>query len=34
LTGAETVWKNVLTKLGYSKDEINDFVSGPGFTAW
>ena len=26
LTGAETVWKNVLTKLGYSKDEINDFV--------
>ena len=34
LTGAETVWKNVLTKLGYSKDEINDFVSGSGFTAW
>ena len=34
LTGAETVWKNVLTKLGYSKDEINEFVSGSGFTAW
>ena len=34
LTGAETVWKNVLTKLGYSKDEINAFVSGSGFTAW
>ena len=34
LTGAEAVWKNVLTKLGYTKDEINEFVSGPGFTAW
>ena len=34
LTGAETVWKNVLAKLGYSQEEINDFVSGSGFTAW
>ena len=34
LTGTEAVWKNVLTKLGYTKDEINEFVSGPGFTAW
>ena len=34
LTGTEAVWKNVLIKLGYTKDEINDFVSGPGFTAW
>lgn len=34
LTGAEAVWKNVLTKLGYTHDEVNDFVAGPGFTAW
>ena len=34
LTGTEAVWKNVLIKLGYTKDEINEFVSGPGFTAW
>lgn len=34
VTGAETVWYNVLDKLGYSKKEINDFISGPGFMAW
>ena len=34
LTGAETVWQHVLEKLGYTQKEINDFVSGPGFTAW
>lgn len=34
ITGTETVWYNVLHKLGYSKNEINDFISGPGFMAW
>ena len=34
LTGAETVWYNVLKKLGYSPMEINQFISGPGFFAW
>lgn len=34
MTGVESVWYNVLTKLGYSKDEINEFVAGPGFMAW
>lgn len=34
LTGTESVWRNVLLKLGYTKDEINEFVAGPGFTAW
>lgn len=34
ITGSETVWYNVLDKLGYSKKEINDFISGPGFMAW
>jgi len=32
--GEECVWYNMLKKLGYSKDEINKFISGPGFLAW
>lgn len=32
--GEECVWYNMLKKLGYSKDEINKFISGPGFFAW
>lgn len=34
ITGAETVWYNVLKRLGYSKEEVNQFISGPGFYAW
>lgn len=34
ITGAETVWYNVLKRLDYSKEEINEFISGPGFFAW
>lgn len=34
ITGTECVWLNVLKKLGYSRDEINEFISGPGFFAW
>lgn len=34
LTGTESVWYNVLDKLGYSKEEINQFIAGPGFLAW
>ena len=34
MTGTETVWYNVLKRLGYTKNEINDFISGPGFFAW
>lgn len=34
MTGTEGVWYNVLDKLGYSKDEINQFIAGPGFMAW
>lgn len=33
-TGVECVWYNVLDELGYSKNEINDFIAGPGFLAW
>lgn len=34
ITGTECVWFNVLKKLGYSREEINEFISGPGFFAW
>lgn len=34
LTGTESVWYNVLNKLGYDKQNINEFISGPGFLAW
>ena len=34
ITGAEVVWRNVLLKLGYTRDEVNEFVCGSGFFAW
>ncbi len=34
LTGAETVWRNLLKKLGYSDEEVGEFVSGPAYFAW
>lgn len=34
LTGTETVWFNVLDRLGYTKEEINRFIAGPAFQAW
>lgn len=34
MVGTDGVWHNVLSKLGYSKDEINKFIAGPGFQAW
>ena len=34
MTGVEAVWYNVLDKLGYSKEEISEFIAGPGFMAW
>lgn len=34
VTGMEAVWYNVLKQLGYTKDEINRFIAGPGFLAW
>lgn len=32
--GTDVVWRNVLTRLGYTRDEINRFIAGPGFQAW
>lgn len=34
ITGTECVWLNVLKKLGYTRSEIDSFISGPGFFAW
>lgn len=34
ITGTETVWYNILSQLGYTKDEINEFIAGSGFLAW
>ena len=34
IVGMNSVWRNVLLRLGYTKDEINDFIAGPGFQAW
>ncbi len=34
IVGTDVVWRNVLLRLGYSKDEANDFIAGPAFQAW
>ena len=34
ITGTECVWRNVLLQLGYTQEEVNQFVSGPAFFAW
>ncbi len=32
--GEECVYRNMLMCLGYTRDEVNDFISGPAFMAW
>lgn len=32
--GHECVWRNMLLRLGFSKEEINGFIAGPAFLAW
>ncbi len=34
ITGTDVVWFNVLKRLGYTKEEINEYIAGPGFQAW
>lgn len=34
IVGTDVVWYNVLAKLGYTKDEINEFIAGPAFQGW
>ena len=32
--GAECVWKALMERLGYTREEIADFIAGPAFLAW
>lgn len=32
--GVETVWRNVLQRLGYTQEDVNSFLCGPAFYAW
>lgn len=32
--GHECVWRNLLLRLGFSKQQINNFIAGPAFLAW
>lgn len=34
MIGTDVVWRNVLMKLGYTKEEVNQFIAGPAFQAW
>lgn len=34
VVGEECVWRNMLLRLGYDRDEIGKFIAGPAFLAW
>ena len=34
IVGEECVWRNMLLKLGYSEEEVGQFIAGPAFLAW
>lgn len=34
IVGEETVWRNMLLKLGYTREEAGRFIAGPAFLAW
>lgn len=34
ITGTDVVWRNMLLRLGYTKEEVNQFIAGPAFQAW
>lgn len=34
IVGTAAVWKNILLKLGYNQNEINEFIAGPAFQPW
>ncbi len=34
IVGMEAVWRNVLLQLGYTEEEIGEFIAGPAFLAW
>ncbi|HBN47507.1 MAG TPA: alpha-N-acetylglucosaminidase [Prevotella sp.] len=34
VVGEECVWRNLLLRLGYTRDEVGKFIAGPAFLAW
>lgn len=34
LTGVESVWRNALLRLGYTEQQIGEFICGPAYMAW
>lgn len=34
VTGAECVWRRMLLRLGYTEEQIGQFIAGPAFLAW
>lgn len=34
IVGLDVVWRNVLTRYGYTREEVNKFIAGPAFQAW
>ena len=34
IVGTEVAWRNMLLRLGYSREEIGRFIAGPAFLAW
>lgn len=32
--GTECIWRNMLLRLGYSEEEVGQFIAGPAFLAW
>lgn len=34
IVGEECVWRNMLLRLGYSEQEVGEFIAGPAFLAW
>ncbi|SFF84332.1 alpha-N-acetylglucosaminidase [Prevotella sp. KH2C16] len=32
--GTEIVWQETLLKLGFSKEDVSEFIPGPAYTAW
>lgn len=34
IVGMESAWRNMLLRLGYTEQEVGDFIAGPAFLAW
>ena len=34
IVGMESAWRNMLLRLGYTDEEVGEFIAGPAFLAW